>query len=126
MSKTFNITAAKPIWIGTDQPIQINVTQTDETTPQAMTGWALTWELKARPGSTTVLITKTVGSGITIQNGDGTNDQAEIQIDDVDTEPAAFPTGPGEYYHFLRRTDSGLEKILSEGTVVIKATGLTA
>lgn len=69
-----------------DRPIQIDVNQSDGTTPQTMTGWALTWELLDRENGT-VLVTKTTGAGdITIGNGDGTNDRASFTLTDADIE----------------------------------------
>ena len=105
---------------GEDRTINIDVDQADGTTPQDMSGWALTWELK---DSATGLarITKTTAAGITITNGDGTNDRAQVTIADVDTEPLV----PGTYYHQLRRTDAGSEVVLSFGDAVLLDSGIS-
>ena len=114
------ITAADQLWIGEDKTLRIDVKQTDGTTAQTMTGWALTWELLDRSGGE-VLLTKTTGAGeIAIGNGDGTDDRASVTIDDVDTEEASLPDGPGNYYHALRRTDAGSEALLSYGGVLLQ------
>lgn len=119
MAIRFDILPEHEFFIGTDQPIEINVKQTDETTEQLMTGWSLTHEIMDDENGP-VRVTKTVGSGITIQNGTATNDQAAIQIDDTDTEPLP----PGVYYHRLRRTDAGYERILSYGVCHLLESGL--
>ena len=86
-----------------------------------MGAFALTWELKDSLDSDAALITKTVGSGITVANGTGTNDKATVAVDDVDTEGL-----DGSYFHILRRTDAGSESVLSFGKVRITSLGLTA
>lgn len=116
MSKIFNITDGDNFFIGEDKTIEIDVLQSDNATAQTMTGWTLTWELKARNRSTAALISATP----TIGNGDGTDDRATITVADTDTEAL----GPGTYYHHLRRTDAGSEQILSHGSVVLKESGL--
>jgi len=115
----FDIDASDEFFIGTDQTIQIDVKQSDESTAQTMTGWALTWELKDSPNGT-VQISKTVGAGIAIGNGSGTDDRASITIADDDTEALE----PGVYYHQLRRTDAGSERLLSFGHVYVRDSGL--
>ncbi len=84
-----------------------------------MTGWALTWELQDSPADSPHF-SKTVGSGISIGNGSGTDDRATITVADTDTESLE----PGLYYHQLRRTDAGSERVLSFGTVVLLESGL--
>lgn len=116
MSKLFNITDADNWFIGEDKSIAINVLQSDDTTPQTMTGWTLVWELKAADRSVSALISKTPA----ISSDDGTDDLATVTIVDTDTEALA----PGTYYHHLRRSDGGAEQILSHGTAVLKESGL--
>ena len=101
------------LYIGEDRTINVDVNQSDGT-PQPMTGWALTWELTDRAGGT-VLLTKTVGSGITIGNGDGTDDRAAITLADGDTE--GLTDGAGIYYYYLRRTDGDSEVNMAFGPV---------
>ena len=98
------------VFIGTDKTLQFDVNQVDGTTAQVMTGWALTWELRTEEGGK-VLVTKAVGTGITISNGDGTDDRASIVLADTDTEGLQ----PQVYYHALRRTDAGSEDVIVFG-----------
>lgn len=120
MSKVFNITDGDNWFIGEDKNILIDVYDSAGAT-QAMTGWALTWELKAAARSTSALISlTTAGLTITIGDGDGSDNRATIIIDDTDTEALK----PGTYYHQLRRTDSLSEQILSHGSAVLKESGL--
>lgn len=109
------ITSADEWFIGEDKTIDIDVNQTDGTTAQNMTGWALTWELLDQAGGT-VLLTKTTALGeIAIGDGDATGDRASVTIDAADTAVASLPDGPGDYYHALRRTESGSGALLAYG-----------
>jgi len=119
MAIRFNITKEDEFFIGEDRSIAINVKQSDESTAQTMTGWALAWELKPSPGEAAG-ISKTTVSGIAIGNGSGTDDRATITIADDDTEALE----PGVYYHQLRRTDAGSEQLLSFGDVTLRESGL--
>ena len=120
MATRFDIDASDGWFIGEDKTIEIDVVQSDGSTAQTMTGWALTWELKRSQFHSTVLISKTTASGISIGNGDGTDDRASITVADTDTEDLE----PGTYYHQLRRSDAGSEVILSRGDAVILESGL--
>lgn len=119
MAIRFNITKSDEFFIGEDRTIAIDVKQSDESSAQTMTGWALTWELKPSPGEA-VSISKTTSAGISIGNGAGTDDRATITIADDDTEALE----PGIYYHQLRRTDAGSEQLLSFGDVTLRESGL--
>ncbi len=120
MAIRFNIEFSDEFFIGEDRSVVIDVKQSDESTPQTLTGWALAYEIKASPGEA-ALISKTTGGGeIAFSNGSGTNDRATITIDDDDTEALE----PGKYYHQLRRTDAGSEQLLSFGDVVLLESGL--
>lgn len=119
MAIRFDIDASSEFFIGTDQTIRIDVKQSDESTAQTMTGWALSWELKDSANGT-ARITKTTSSGISIGTGVGTDDRATITIADGDTEAV----DPGIYYHVLRRTDAGSERMLSFGHVYLRESGL--
>lgn len=110
------VTEAQHWFIGEDRSLRYDVTS-DGTTPQTMTGWALTWELLDRRGGT-VLITKTTVSGITIGTGSGTDDRATVAVSDTDTE--ALTGGAGTYHTVLRRTDAGSEVVLAFGDAVLQ------
>jgi hypothetical protein len=115
MAVEFNITQSDNWFVGEDKTFLVDVVQSDGSTPQAMTGWALTHEIMDRAGGT-VQLSHTVGDGITIGNGDGTNDRATVTITDAEGETL----GAGTYYHRLRRTDAGSEQMLSFGSAVLK------
>ena len=120
MALSQSITSSDNIFTGEDKTITFDVTQADGTTPQVMTGWALTWELKASvTGAVQISKTTTAGT-IALSNKFGTNDRATVTIADGDTETV----GGGAYYHHLRRTDAGNEQILAYGDVTLKASGL--
>ena len=108
------ITRSEHWFTGEDRLINIDVVQADGVTPQDMTGWSLTWELKDGPTGM-VRVAKSVGSGLVIGDGAGTGDRASITIADTDTE--GLPAGT--YYHHLRRTDPGNEIVLSFGAAVL-------
>ncbi len=116
MAKAFNILASDEWFVGEDKTIVIDVLQADESTPQAMTGWALTWELMDSADGPVLLTKTTALSEITISTGADTNDRATITVLDTDTEGI----GPGWYYHRLRRTDAGLELRLSYGDALLR------
>lgn len=117
MATRFDIDASDGWFIGEDKVL----TFTDEDGTD-MSSWSITYELKRSQFHSTALVTKTVGSGITIGDGAATNDRATVAIADSDTEDNV-PSG-GTYYHQLRRTDAGNEKILARGDAVILESGL--
>lgn len=117
-----NITKADEWFSGTDKVLQFTVVDSAGVA-QSITGWALQWGLwrypvtRAASGVTTALVSKTVGSGITITNGAGGICQVTVTDADIDgLEGGDSPL----YYHELRRTDGGNEDILSYGTVVLR------
>ena len=108
-------------WItGEDRTIIFDVKQSDGVTPQTMTGWALTWELKVSATGATSL-SKTTASGIAIGNGVGTDDRATVTIAKANTSAL----DEGTYFHQLRRTDSGSALVLAYGTAFLKETGIS-
>ena len=119
----FNITSADGFFIGEDKTLLIDVVQSDGSTAQNMDSWALIWELMTSPTGSVVL-TKITGSGITIGDGDGTDDRATVVITDEDTE--GLSAGPARYYHRLRRSDANTEYNLSWGFIDLRANAGTA
>jgi hypothetical protein len=84
------------------------------TTPQAITGWALRWDVRLNDNAADPpIITKTTGAGIAIT--DGPSGQGTITIDDTDTDSLA----PRVYRHSLKRTDAGSETELLYGNAVL-------
>jgi hypothetical protein len=114
------ITSAHGFFLGEDKTITFDVTGPDGVTPQVMTGWALTWELKTSAAAAASLSKTTGASTIALSNVHSTNDRATVTITDGDTEAL----GAGAYYHHLRRTDAGAEQVLAYGDVTLRESGL--
>lgn len=89
------------------EDVTIRVTVTGEN----ITGWALTLAIGR---GYTPLLTKTIGSGITITNGG--NGIFEAVIADTDTD--TFDTGG--YVWDAKRTDAGQEAVLTYGKLSLE------
>lgn len=120
---TANVPASEQWFKGEDRTLQFDVVNAAGS-PQTMTGWALTYELKASQTATTALISKTAGSGIAIGDGDGTDDRATVSIASGDYGSVSFAHEKKTFYHRLYRTDSGNKIVLAEGEAVIHQVGL--
>ena len=90
----------------------------DGTTPQAMTGWALSWTLYETKGGAVIFAKTTGAAEIAIGNGAGTDDRATVSLSATDTGTTI--TKAGTYYAELWRTDVGALQLLSFGDVVIR------
>ena len=103
--------------IGEDITLEVEVTTTGISGGPAVdiTGWAISFSMKRRKGGDIVL-SKTVGSGITIT--DGPNGRADIVLTDDDTNKLVV----GEYDYDVKRTDPGSEAVVTTGTLTIKDT----
>ena len=77
-----------------------------------ITGFAIQFSLKLTVEDSD-LITKTVGSGITLT--DPTNGVLTVTIDDTDTTSLS----PGNYVYSLKRTDAGNETTFAIGTITL-------
>lgn len=102
---------------GEDITLRLEVTTTGVGGGPAVdiTGWAISFSMQRRtPGS--IVLSKTVGSGITIT--DGPNGRADVVLSDDDTNALI----PGDYDYDLKRTDSDSEAVLTTGTLTIKST----
>jgi len=88
-----NITATDNFILGEDKSLRFLVVDSAGAA-QDMTGWALEFIVRPDPDSTTTTISKTTASGIVIDNGNGTSDQATVTIADDDT----VSLRPGIYY----------------------------
>jgi hypothetical protein len=111
-----DITADDDLYTGEDKSLVFTLYQSDGTTPQNITGWALAYAWKkalSDPDSAAVL-TKTTGSGITLTTP--VAGICTITIADTDTDALAART----YVHELKRTDAGSETVLTTGTVVLQ------
>lgn len=89
-----------------------DITIEDTVTGVNIEGWALSFAI-ARSYRDTAIITKTVGSGITIT--DPANGVFEITIDDTDTD--GLPTGKCVWD--VKRTDAGQEAVLTRGKLTL-------
>lgn len=100
-------------FIGEDRSLDFTVLDGDDVAVN-ITNYALEWVLRETPGSGTAAITKTTSDGITIT--DGPAGECRVAIADADT----IDLSPGRYFHTLRRTDDGLETVLSFGQAVLQ------
>jgi hypothetical protein len=108
--------ATLELFLNADSTVQVNVKQSDGTTAQTMTGWALAFVLRRTDG-VLVLNKATGGSGITIGDGSGTDDRATVAIADTDT---AGWTAGRDYEWSLWRGDAGSDIPLAYGPAVLK------
>lgn len=117
-----NVDKSEQVFTGEDRPFEYSCV--DSAGAQLdVSSFALTWELKRSLDAAAALITKTVGSGITVSSDSGgTNNLATVVVSDTDTEGLK----PGTYFHVLRRTDSTNEVWMSFGKVTISSSGQTA
>jgi hypothetical protein len=105
------------VWRGTDTTVRIQVFQTaagQVTTPQTMTGWALSFTVREKATDSAASMTKTpslANGDVTQGEQSGTNSVAVIAIEDSDTTGLTA----GTFACDLKRTDSGSEAILAMG-----------
>jgi hypothetical protein len=119
MPAEVSITKTDELFTGKDKVLAFTVVDSAGVAVN-ITGWALRWvlELKPFPGrSTGWLVSKTVGSGISITDGAG--GVCQVTIDDTDTDTFDGSDTP-DYYHELTRTDAGNEDVLAYGPVVLR------
>ena len=107
-----SIAETQHLIIGEDRPLRWNVTDSAGSA-QAMTGWTLEFNLLDQRGGT-ALVTKTP----TIQNGNGTNDQAALTLTASDWTASGLDES-GSRFYTLSRTDSGSVAVLAFGEVVV-------
>ena len=111
-----NVTASDQVFIGEDKSLTVTVYQADGKTLQDITGWTLSWMLKAALTDldAQALITKTTSSGITLVTP--TSGVCVVTLADTDTDGL----DPGTYVHELKRTTAGSEGVLAYGTFVLR------
>lgn len=116
MAERDDITRDDYFMTGEDKTLAVTIYQSDGTTPQNITGWALSYRLKRRPedADSEAVLTKTTSAGITLTTP--ASGLCDVAIDDTDTD--ALPAR--SYYHELKRTDAGSEAVLVVGTVVVQ------
>ncbi len=99
------------LYVAADQDVIVDVLQSDEVTPQAMTGWTLGFVVRDTAGN--LLFSKASPANIAIGNGAATNDRATTAVALAD-----IPTGTGIGHEWaLWRTDSGDRTLLAWGPV---------
>lgn len=111
----FDIDASDDNFIGEDKILPITIYQANKRTLQDITGWSLSWQLKADVTDVAALLTKTTGgNGIVLTAP--TSGVCTVTIADNDTDALA----PGSYVHELKRTDPGSETVLCHGQFVLR------
>lgn len=101
------------IFLGTDNILKFEP-DPDEAV-QDITGWILVFNVKdASKRSSTALITKTVGSGITITNGPAGLYQVSLTANDLDN------LSPMKYYWEVSRDDVNNQYVMAYGIFVAK------
>lgn len=100
-------------YIGEAKSLVFTIYQSDGTTPQNITGWAVTYNLRTSK-TASATISKTVGSGITLTTP--ASGILTVTLSASDTSALTERT----YVQGLKRTDSGSETVLAEGQVVVK------
>lgn len=89
------------------------VSITETVTSQDITGWSISFIVRAKGQPVTSLINKTVSSGITLS--DPTNGICTIALSSTDTDITE-----GRYDFSIARTDSGSEAVLTIGDFEVK------
>lgn len=96
---------------GDDLPFEIEVTDQNDVA-EDLTGASITWAMARRPTSS-ILLTKTVGSGITIT--DAVNGLFLVKLDAADGENFR-----GDYYHEAEVVfASGDKRTVARGTISV-------
>lgn len=111
MSKIEHITPAKgrPVHVGETVTLRFKVTD-ENGNPVNMTGYTVEWVLESSEQDQADQVAKDTGSGgITITDGDATNDQADVVVDAADSAALAA----GLYRHALWRRSR--DKVLAKG-----------
>ncbi len=90
----------------------ITITDQPAGTPVNITGWSIQFTLRQQPSlDSAPLVTKTVGSGVTITNASA--GIFTVQLAAADTAGLA----EGTYYYYIQRTDSGSATVLTAGQI---------
>jgi hypothetical protein len=138
-----DFSARSKIFCGEDKQLVFAIHASDGVTPQDVSGWAMEWVLRSvhptplqadrrwwsswpvvsPPVLPTVHLTKSTSDGSITVTGtynadpDVNTQRVAVAIADTDTEGLAG----GTYKHALKRTDDGLETILSFGEFVLRS-----
>ena len=112
----WDITDDDNFFIGEDKSLVVTIFQSNKITVQDITGWTLSWRLKASldDADASALLTKTTASGIALTTP--TSGICTITILDTDTDAL----NPGTHFHELKRTTADSETVLATGRCVLK------
>lgn len=115
-----NLAESDRLFVGEDKQLSFTVFEADGSTPQDISGWALSWQVKKHASSMDpAILTKTTGnSGISITgtfdaDPDVNTQRAVVTLTDDDT--ALLHTPP--YRYELKRTDASNETVLVFGAL---------
>lgn len=109
-----DITEADDWFIGEDKSITDTIYQSDGTTPQNVTGWAISFLLKRSAADVAPKVTKTTADGIALT----TPGSGLITITIADTDTASLKAGT--YLYEIKRTDDGFETVLTHGSCLLR------
>jgi hypothetical protein len=101
---------------GEQKDLVFTIFQTDDTTPQDISGWGLSWMLKRNPrdaDAAAVLHKTTALGGVTLTTP--ATGICTVTVEDQETDGLG-----GTYYHELKRVDPGAEAVLSYGRAVLQ------
>lgn len=88
--------------------------------PRSVVGWSVTFTVGYRSGGT-ALITKTVGSGVTLtDSARGVISVAVLKANTSSLTPTAELATGESYVWDLKRTDSGVNVVLARGEFVLE------
>jgi hypothetical protein len=96
-------------YVGEDVSLPVTIYQADNATPEDITGWSSVSFIVHAIGSTTALITKTVGNGIVLTTP--LSGLLTITVAAADTVNLAA----NQYLFRIERTDLGSDAVLTEG-----------
>lgn len=100
---------------GEDKRLPFVIYQSDGVTPQDITGWSLSWMVKAArtdADADALLTLTTDGAEITLTTP--ATGAGEVEVDESDIADMAAST---RYFHELKRIDSGFKTVLIHGTL---------
>jgi hypothetical protein len=101
-------------FVGADKTFRYTIVDANGA-PQDVTGWTFTWVLRQPASGATALISKTLGSGISVV-GSAANGVIDVAIAAADTASLAS----GTYFYTLWRTNTGSKTELAFGDAVLR------
>lgn len=96
-----------------DKIYEDTIYESDGTTPQDITGWALLFSFHKYGDPDTVFFEKTTGDGIEITNADEGVCQVTVESDDTED------LYPNQYGYYISRTDTGDNAVLTSGLATL-------